>query len=506
MPDLAAAALAAHRFGFGPKPGELRAIAGDPRGWVKSQLGPTSSLPPQIASLPPAEDDLLSFGRWQVARRLLRNADAPPNPTPGETSQRRGEAPAGEAMAGASPEAMRNLSVEQDFIDNFRPRVTRAVAARVEAAMTSDQPARERLVHFWSNHFTVSTTKPAAVALPPSFERDAIRPHVGGRFADMLLASTKHPGMIVYLDNWLSVGPHSAAARAIADRPLRANQQRPTGINENLGREIMELHTLGVGGGYDQADVQALATIITGWSFDRARRPQLMSDEPGTRSGEQLFKFMEAAHEPGPQTLLGRVYAQDGVAQGEAALEDLARRPATARFVASKLCRHYIADDPPPDAVARVAGAFQRSGGDLRVTMETLVDCPQAWALPFAKFKQPEEYAVTLLRAANVQALPDNAPIGALVAMGQRPYAAPGPNGWADIADAWLTPDLVWKRLEFAQTFAARIARADVDPLGVGDACLGPLLSDETKTAIQRASSPAQGLAILFAAPEMQRR
>ncbi|MBS0384232.1 MAG: DUF1800 domain-containing protein [Proteobacteria bacterium] len=491
MPDMTAAALAAHRFGFGPRPGELRAIADDPRGWVKSQLAPTQALPAAIAALPPAEDDLLAFGRWLVQRRL-NNGNAQ------QLEQRA-------ARQGVSQQ-LQMLTTEQDFIQNFRQRVSNAVGARLEAAMLTDAPVHERLVHFWSNHFTVSTVKPAAIALPPSFEKDAVRPHVGGRFADMLLASSKHPGMLIYLDNWLSIGPHSLAARY----PERARRlpggQRPTGINENLGREIMELHTLGVHGGYTQADVQALAAILTGWTYQRANLRMLLNQDVGARNGEQLFEFDAAAHEPGAQTLLGRTYAQDGVDQGEAALRDLAARPACAHFIATKLCRHYIDDQPPPAAVERVARAFARSDGDLRVTMEAVVDSPEAWATPFAKFKQPEEYAITLLRAANVQTLPPNAGVGALMAMGQRPYAAPGPDGWADISDAWLTADLVWKRLEFAQRFAERLARADIDPISIGEASLGPRMSDETRTAVQRAESPAQGLAILFAAPEIQRR
>ena len=492
MPDMNAAALAAHRFGFGPRPGELRTIAGDPRGWVKSQLAPTQVLPPQIAALPAAEDDLLAFGRWLVQRRLNNG------------SAQRLEQRA--ARQGVSQEQLQQLTTEQDFVQTFRQRVSTAVGARLEAAMLSDAPVRERLVHFWSNHFTVSTIKPAAIALPPSFEKDAIRPHVGGRFIDMLLASSKHPGMIIYLDNWLSIGPHSEAAQ----HPERARRlpggQRSTGINENLGREIMELHTLGVNGGYTQADVQALAAIITGWTYTRANLRMLVNQEAGARSGEELFEFDADAHEPGAKILLGRSYSQSGVQQGEAALRDLAARPACAQFIATKLCRHYIADQPPPVAVDRVARAFAHSDGDLRATMEAAVDSPEAWATPFAKFKQPEEYAVTLLRAANVQTLPPNAGVGALMAMGQRPYAAPGPDGWADISDAWLTADLVWKRLEFAQRFAERLARADVNPVEVGEASLGPLMSDETRTAVQRAESPEQGLAILFAAPEMQRR
>jgi uncharacterized protein (DUF1800 family) len=490
MPDLRLAALAAHRFGFGPKPGELRSIAADPRGWVKSQLGPERTLPPQIAALPAAEDDLLAFGRWLVRRRLARGN--------GAQLEQRAE------RQGISQDQLR--SVEEDFVQNFRARVQTAVGARLEAAMTTDKPVHERLVHFWSNHFTVSTIKPAAIALPPSFEKDAIRPHVGGRFADMLLASTKHPGMIVYLDNWLSIGPHSQAAQ----HPERARRLpgggHPTGINENLAREVMELHTLGVHGGYTQADVQALAAIITGWTYESARLRELVNNDSASRTGAQLFEFDADAHEPGPKTLLNRTYAQTGVAQGEAALTDLAHHASTARFIATKLCRHYIADQPPPAAVARVEQAFARSGGDLRVSMEALVDCPEAWETPFAKFKQPEEYAISLLRAANLQALPPGAGLGALAAMGQRPYAAPGPDGWSDSADAWLTADLVWKRLEFGQAYSARIARADLDPMQIGEACLGPLLGDETRTAVSRAESPAQGLALLFGAPEMQRR
>jgi uncharacterized protein (DUF1800 family) len=492
MPDLDFAALAAHRFGFGPRPGELNVIAGDPRGWVKAQIGRLAAPPAQIAALPSAEDDLLAFGRWLVRRRLNNGNGARIE----ERAERRG----------ITQEELQRLSLEEDFVENFRTRITRAVAARVEAALTSPTPVHERLVHFWSNHFTVSAAKPGAVALPPSFEKDAIRPHVGGRFADMLLASTKHPGMIVYLDNWLSVGPNSR----VGQNPNRGRRLpgggTPTGINENLAREVLELQTLGVNGGYTQADVQALAAIITGWTYERPRLRELLDDNLATRTGGQLFEFDADAHEPGPKTLLSRTYAQTGVAQGEAALADLARHASTARFIATKLCRHYIADDPPPGAVSRVERAFRDSDGDLRETTEALVDSPEAWETPLAKFKRPEEYAISVLRAADVRDLPPGAGIAALAAMGQRPYSAPGPDGWADTADAWLTADLVFKRIEFAQAYAERIASADVDPVQLGQACLGELMSDETATAIRRAESPVQGFALLFGAPEMQRR
>jgi len=488
--NLVQAAIAANRFGYGARPGELREIAADPRGWVKAQFAPNAPTPPQIAGLPAGEDDLLAFGRWLAARRL-RGGNA-------RGLERQAE------REGVSDEELRALSVEEDFIRTFRQRGQTAIGARIEAAMTSTSPARERAVHFWSNHFTVSAAKPASVALPPSFEREAIRPHVAGRFEDMLLASTKHPGMAVYLDNWLSIGPNSQAARNGGRRAPGIG--RITGINENLAREILELHTLGVGGGYTQNDVQALAAILTGWTYDRPGLRALLGDAPGRRSGADLFSFDASAHEPGAMTLLGRSYPEAGIAQGDLALGDLAHHPSTARFIAEKLARHYIADAPPPAAAERIAAAFARSGGDLAFTMNAIVDCPEVWAAPFQKFKRPEEYAISVLRALNRDALPAGAGVGGVAAMGQRIYAAPGPDGWSDRAESWLTADLVWKRLEFTQTLGERVARADIDALAIGDVALGPLLSEETREAVRRAQSPAQGLALLFAAPEFQRR
>lgn len=488
MPNLREAVIAANRFGLGARPGELAAIAADPRGWVKAQLAAPYPIPAPIAALPAAEDDLLAFGRWLVGLRLRG--------TRGDRMRARQDADAAQMQ-----------SIEESFGENFGPRIRASVDARVAAALATDRPAAERCVHFWSNHFTVSTAKPAAAALAPSFEKDAIRPHIQGRFADMLDAAVKHPGMLIYLDNWLSIGPNSEAARNPARTRRRLPQgARASGLNENLAREILELHTLGVNGGYTQRDVQALAAILTGWSYDRARTLDFFTEREGRRSGAALFAFYEDAHEPGPQTLCGRVYAQSGLAQGEAALADLARAPATAAHIAAKLVRHYVSDAPAPAVAARVAGAFQRSDGDLRATMEALVDCDEVWAQDFPKFRAPEDYALAVLRAAAIRDLPPGAGLAILATLGQRPYSAPGPDGWPDSEAHWLSPDLIWKRLEFAQTYAQRIARADVDPATIGAAVLGPLLSAATREAIGRAESPVQAFALLFGAPEFHRR
>jgi uncharacterized protein (DUF1800 family) len=486
------AVIAANRFGYGARPGELRAIAGDPRGWVKSQIAPERAPPAPLAELPPAEDDVLAFGRFYAAQRL--------NGPNGDRIRERLE------KQGVSESSMQ--PVEEAFRQHFRARYERATKARIDSALSTDRPVFERLAHFWANHFTISAAKPQAAGMPPSFEREAIRPHVTGGFADMLAASSKHPGMSIYLDNWQSIGPNSAWARnpRAIPRYQFGPGGRPTGLNENLAREILELHTLGVNGGYTQADVQALAAIITGWTYDRPPVRAYFTQDVGTRTGAQMFKFEPEAHEPGAKRLLGKVYPEGGVREGEAALADIARHPSAARFIATKLARHYVSDTPPPAVVARLEETFLRSDGDLGAVMRTLVDSSEAWTTPYAKFKRPEEYLISTLRAVNIRQLNPGVGAFATASMGQRLYLAPGPDGWADTAAPWLTGDLVWKRIEWAEQLAQRVARADVDPVAIGEACHGPLLSADTREAVRRAESPQQGMVILFSSPEFQRR
>ena len=237
----------------------------------------------------------------------------------------------------------------------------------------------ERLVAFWSNHFCVSATKAQLLrASAGSFEREAIRPFVLGRFADMLQAVERHPAMLFFLDNVRSIGPAS-----------RAGGNGKRGLNENLAREIMELHTLGVGSGYTQADVTSLARVITGWTF-AGREGRI--GEPGA------FTFNAAMHEPGDQMVVGHAYLGGGFGQGEAALNDLARHPATAHHLATKLVRHFVADDPPPGAVDRIATVFRQRDGDLRAVASALVDLPEAWSSPSAKMRSPQDLLLATAR------------------------------------------------------------------------------------------------------------
>jgi uncharacterized protein (DUF1800 family) len=435
--SLEAAFHAAARFGLGPRPGELERIGGDPRGWLKEQLrNPTVPDPARIPAEERAKTRL--FGRFAK-------------------------------QAGISRKDLARVYVEQS-------------ARRFQAHVRTDQPFYERQVMFWSNHFTVSIQRPIVAGLVNAFELEAIRPHVAGTFTDMLLAVAQHPAMLLYLDNAESVGPDS-----------RLGRRRGKSINENLGREMMELHTLGVDGGYTQADVVALARILTGWSLAR---------KDGRIVAE--FAFHEFMHEPGPKVLLGRTFDQGGMEEGVAAMKMLAAHPSTARFVATKLARHYVADDPPAKIVEQLSGTFIESGGHLPSVMSALVDCDEAWAQPLQKLKNSYEYCVSTFRGLGRE--PDaRQSLGSLRALDYRVFAAPSPAGYPDVASAWASPDAVMKRIDWSYALAERFERY-VDPRSQAREIIGPVMSAGTRQAVARAPSGAEGLALFLVSPEFQRR
>jgi uncharacterized protein (DUF1800 family) len=505
------ATIAANRFGLGARPGEIKSIAGDPRGWLIAQLDPEKSLPAPLAALPSTADDTSAFIRWLVALGLTGDAGKLGG-LYGKNAAPRAAAPmasgamgAGGAMSPATPapggmtDAAKGLSVEQSYVKTFLPRYAAALEARVTVAVTTDRPFFERLVHFWGNHFTVSGAKPESLPTVASFERDVARRHAVGRFDDILMASCTHPAMLVYLDNVFSVGPNSYIGHHPEVLPA-VIRDRMKGINENLAREILELHTLGVRSGYTQADVTSFAKIITGWMIVRPGR------EAGGEGETGLFHYQPYAHEPGSQEVLGKVYAQDGLGQGKAALGDLARHPATAQHICSKLARHFIADEPPPEVVDAMARRFTETDGDLKAVMVTLINAPQAWTPALAKMKPPEDYLVSAARALAVAPPTGMQLLAVLDRMGQKPYYASGPDGWADVEGAWIGPDPIWKRIEWATALSKAKAAADVAPADVAVDALGPGVSAATLQSIRQAESPAQGLAIFLASPEFQRR
>jgi uncharacterized protein (DUF1800 family) len=298
-----------------------------------------------------------------------------------------------------------------------------------------------------------------------------------GRFTDMLLAVESHPAMLLYLDNALSIGPDSFAG-----------MRQGKGLNENLGREILELHTLGVDGGYTQADVEALAAILTGWSVAR-----LNDDAPGS------FKFYERAHEPGGKVLLGRRYAENGREEGVEALRDLAQHPATARHVAVKLARHFIADQPPEESVQRIAKSFSDSGGNLARVTAAVVAEDAVWRTPLAKLRTPTDLLIACCRVAGFTPQPPML-VASLHMLDQQPFFAPQPSGWPDDAASWAAPEAVLRRAQWCETFANRIPDPP-DPMALAEASLGAALADETRDAIERAPSRRAGVALALASP-----
>jgi len=433
-PDPYAAMTAFNRFGLGAKPGDLALAASDPRGFlleeVRAQgagLVPAEGLSstPQALQMFFAEQQQLRLARETAAAMAAPLAIASANASPTDAKVMDAKPldakPADAKPAEAKPKPQ-EPPVEQ--------RLFRAEAmARLNAQMKAGAGLVERLVAFWSNHFAVSVAKGQSLrATAGAFEREAIRPHALGKFSDLLIAVESHPAMIFYLDNQRSIGPGSNAGRFDGK-----------GLNENLAREILELHTLGVDGGYGQPDVTALARIITGWSFAEA----------GSETGEPgAFLFKANWHEPGVHNLLGRNYPQTGRAQGEAALRDLARHPSTARHIATKLARHFVADDPPADLVDALAVKFRDSDGDLAVVVSALVADDRAWRAKPTKIRSPLEFVVGAARASDYVPSDPGLYLQSLNLLGMPLWQPAGPNGFSDSSDAWSSPEGVKSRLD----------------------------------------------------------
>ena len=343
----------------------------------------------------------------------------------------------------------------------------------------------ERLTAFWSNHFAVqASSDPRVRALAGAFEREAIRPHVLGRFAKLLRAAIRHPAMLLSLDNERSIGPNSPAGR-----------RRSQGLNENLAREILELHTLGVDGGYTQADVTAFANVLTGWTFGLT---------PQNERAFGRFAFREVAHEPGPKSILGRDYPERGRRQGDAVLRDLAGHPATAKRVATKLVRHFVSAPPDEALVDDLSEIFERTNGNLRALMRRLLQSETVKTTPATLMRTPQEFLWASLRALDID-IPARTARRMLRALGQPPWDPPSPAGFPDAGAAWMSPGGLNVRLDVASRLAS-LAGERIDPRMLAEQVLGPNQSRQTRETIAQAASSRQGLAILLMSPEFQRR
>ena len=450
---------ALNRFGLGARVGERRRIS-DPRAWLRAQLdggAPVLAAPP--AGTPAALGD------------AIRAFRGPARQAPQQRQQ------------------LRRTLVEigaQESVASLTMRVT------------TERPFVERLVAFWSNHLCVSTAaKVLVVPLAGSYERDAIRPHVLGRFEDMVLASAKHPAMLVYLDNFQSIGPGSRGAQ-------RGRGRR--GLNENYARELMELHTLGVNGGYSQQDVQELAKILTGWTVSGLQnggaRPR---GSASVTQAEIGFAFQDPLHEPGARTVLRVKYADAGAAQGEHVIRDLCRHPSTAQFVAAKLVAHFIADDPPPAAVERIARVFRTTGGDLRAVAAALIELPDAWSGSSRKFRTPQDWLVAVLRAANAPGV--NAMTLPVLRQLRHPLWAPqAPKGFGDTVQDWADPDSLLNRAELARTLARRMRDARLEATALLDVVDGDAADSLRSLLKDPAIAASDRVALAIAGPAFQWR
>jgi uncharacterized protein (DUF1800 family) len=433
-------AIAATRFGLGARAGEIAEAARDPLGWVLAQTTPEAA--PAWVNQPHSSE-------------LLND--------------------------------LRSLELSQPDAELRRPwydgTVAREQRLRIEHAATTSAPFRERWAMFWRNHFALTIGGPQVDLLAGAFAREVVDAHLFGRFEDMAVAAAQHPAMQGALDQIRSVGPNSPVGLAGG-----------RGLNENLARETLELHTLGVHGGYSQRDVTELARALTGWTVA----------EPLTPAGGR-FVNDAARREPGVRRVLGRDWPESDD-RAERIVRALARNPATAAHVAAKLARHFTADQPPPALVERLRATFLGTEGDLRAVAKALIESPECWVREQRKFKSPVEFVTSVHRA--VGHLPDDAaePVNAVQAMGQAWLWARTPAGWSDEAVVWATPQGLALRAGYAWTHAHR-SGAD-GARGFGKAALGRLTRRETTAALLNGAGldRPSGFALIAMSPEFQRR
>lgn len=446
-----AAAISAFRFGFGLPSGG----AGDPQAMLASLTGPD-----------------LAAGRWPG----ITTAAALPLAAAAQRAQ---------GAARRDPDLRRDFRKAQALVT---AQATHALRVAMARASGSDHGFRERLVWFWADHFTAVARSAPGRALPSAMVEDAIRPHLAGRFADMLQAAVTHPAMLVYLDQASSIGPNS-----------NAGLKRERGLNENLARELLELHTLGAGAGYGQQDVRQLAELLTGLAVNLDR---------GT-------VFQQGRAEPGAETVLGVTYGPRGMQPIHDALQDLAVHPETARHLSWKLAVHFLSDDPDAGLVQAMAAEWLRTGGDLAAVYAVLLADPAAMALPLAKARRPQEFLAASLRALAlggdaVMALPDKVLDAAIrrpmAGMGQPWQAPPGPDGWAEGAGGWITPQGLAARIDWAMSVPETLLPALPDPVALAHAALGPLADRVLLRSAPRAENLREGVGLVLASPAFNRR
>jgi len=460
------------RLGFGPAAGGLAHVeAVGAEAYIAAQLHPETIAEPASLGELLAPLDTLSLDPVQL---FLDYGPQGPKASPEERKARRQRA---------------RIIVEQ------------AQAARVFRALYSPRQLQEAMVDFWYNHFNVFAGKGLDHLWVGAYERDAIRPHALGRFRDLVLATARSPAMLFYLDNWENSAPGSTMPNG-----------RSAGLNENYARELMELHTLGVDGGYTQADVVALARILTGWGFVRPRM------RPPDRSG---FHFEPARHDFSEKRFLGRTISPTGESEGIEAIGLLAQSPATARHIAFELAQYFVADAPPPGLVERLAQRFLQSDGDIRAVLAALFASREFRDSAGRKYKTPYRYVLSAARAAGVEVRNPRPLLGAMARLGMPLYFCQTPDGYKNTEAAWLGPEATNVRIGFAAALASGRLPLDREPPAMAatpvaervpapvdaaalERLLAPVLSPHTREVVAGSAPPLRA-ALLLGSPDFMR-
>ncbi len=437
------AVIATNRFGLGAKPGDITAAQQHPINWLKSQLVPVSYAP----DLPTTAQVIEKITAYRKAKKRAKMLP----------------------ILASTVDKDFHKKLFMDFLSDHYRRV-----------IDTDIGLSWRLLMFWTNHFSVSARSPNMIALAPLLAREAISPNHLGQFEDLLLAVIQHPAMLIYLNNDQSIGPNSKMAK------------KSRGLNENLARELMELHTVGIAGGYTQTDVTELARGLTGWTANYHKPVK-----------KGAFVFRRMAHEPGARKLLGKTYAAAGEQQGRAMLLSLARHPSTARFICGKLVRHFVSDKAPTTIVDGCVRAWQQSGGNIKAVMLALIEHPDSWHHSHQKFKTPDEFVISSLRGLALQKFRPRIIRQGLANMGQMPYKADSPEGYPDKQIDWDGAAGLMTRIEWASQTTQYLRRS---PSVIAPMMLGARLTTRTKMAIKGAESAQQGNAMVLLSPEFQWR
>ena len=492
-----------NRIGFGPRPGDVERIqAIGIQQYIDQQLHPARVPEPGMTAR------LAGLATVGLSSRDIAEEYARPMLEARRARKQQ------QRSAADEPETMRRPQDAPPGLQRANLVVVELAEQKLQRAIYSERQLEEVLADFWFNHFNVDARKGRVRFLLTEYEREAIRPHVLGKFRYLLEATAKSPAMLFYLDNWMSAdpnGPHldgpgrRAAFGAGSKRPWRGGalpgiRQRPTpnrtprGLNENYARELMELHTLGVEGGYTQKDVTEVARAFTGWTIDNPR-------------GGGGFRFEPRLHDAGAKMVLGHsLKAGGGIRDGEQVLDILASSPSTARFISTKLARHFVSDVPPAGLVDRLAARFTDTHGDLRAVMTLLLASPEflAPASYRAKVKTPFEFVVSAVRATGAQLADTRMLVKAVQDLGMPLYQCQPPTGYKDTADAWTNTGALVNRMNFALAISGlpqvEGAQATFEELVAHD------LSGTTRATIAKATAPAQALALGLGSPEFQQR